>query len=107
MTRDFSVLSLISFSLLAATVVLRWTDSLVWAGFCIPVYPFVGAVVIRFCEWMRVHAADEPDFFPPAQADVHPGWTQVQRVFWGSVWPVTFVVSVIYYGFLIIIKELY
>lgn len=107
MDERFPGVALIGLSLLVSFLVFKLTGSVLFSLCSVVVYPCLGAVVIRICEWLRFLAAPGLQYLRCYEGGDRHVWTQAQRVLLGSVWPATFLVSLIYYGFLIIIRVLY
>lgn len=60
-------------------------------------YPIVGAIVIRFCEFLRLWAT-KGEYYK---------WEGDLRLFFGALWPITLTFSLIIYSFLGIINRIF
>lgn len=101
-----SVLVLISCSLLAARQAFDWTGGAFYSLAAVPLYPCIGALAVRLCDWLRSEAIGDPHFAFEHGIDFQQ-WTHVQRILIGAAWPLTLPLGVTYYGFIIIVRNIY
>ncbi len=60
-------------------------------------YPVIGAITVRLCEFLRTWGTK----------GVYSKWNEGDRLFFGAVWPLTLMFSVIVYLYLGIINRLF